>query len=165
MSQLEREITEELGLYYALIQSRNRLSEQWGLFSNRVENALDLVAEKKPWYRTAFNMTAVPELDVLSIDLIRYEISVEREVRRIQDEIEMLTIERGLDRFRDCLDNEINNLLRAPTEKFRAIVQVIQDHNKTMTGFRTVLIAALIGIVAAFLGGVAGGFVMLLSRN
>ena len=165
MSQLEEEITKELGLYYSLIQSRNRLNEQWGLFSDRVENILDFVAEKKPWYRTAFNMAAIPELDVLSIDLIRYEISVEQEVRRVRDEIEMLSIERGLNRFCQCLDNEINDLLRAPTEKFTRIVQVIQDHNKTMTGFRTVLIAALIGIVAAFLGGVAGGFVTLLSRN
>lgn len=165
MSQLEGEITKELGLYYALIQSGNRLSVQWGLFSNRVANVLDFVTEKKPWYRTAFNMAAVPELDVLSIDLSRYEISVEQEVRRVRDEIEMLTIERGLDRFCQCLDKEINDLLSSPTEKFSRIVQVIQDHKKTMTGFRTVLIAAGIGIVAAFLGGVAGGSVTLLSRN
>ena len=141
------------------------MRHEWGLFSIGVENALDSMTEERPWYRTVFSMAAAPKIDVLSIDLVQYEISVEQEVRRIQAGTETLIIERGLDRFRESLDNEIDNLLKAPTEKYRRILRVIQDHNKEITGFRVVLIAASIGIVAALLGGVAGGFITLLSTN
>ncbi len=85
--------------------------------------------------------------------------------RRIQEEIEKLSIESGLDRFRDRFDDEIRAIRNVQTDKFRRVVQLIQDHNKSLTDYRTTLIAALVGILAALLGGVAGGVVTLLSSN
>ena len=73
-----------------------------------------------------------------------------------------LASEQGLHRFAEYLNEEMRDLEELPTDKIGQIIHSIEDHRKVITGYNAAVIAAVIGILAALIGGITGSLVTLL---
>lgn len=155
----ETEIAQELGLYYRLIQEASLYDTKWNQLTAKVQESIIYLRSKTGFINRMLELGRAPKINELALELAQYETEISNAVRRYSDELTRNSVEYSLERFRPKIEEEMKRLDFADAEHFGRIINVIGSHEKELGGYRLAMTAALVGVLAACLGGAVGALI------
>ncbi len=156
IARLKINIANELGLYYYLVRARTEIWILWRKFLENFSDALNQSTHEKSFGQRVYELFSLPRMAPPSIELIQYELLIEEKKLAGQKELSRLKAEANLEYFLEYTQEVIQELSEIPIDKYRGMSDAITAHNRSLDTYRMSASVALIGFVAACIGGIVG---------
>jgi hypothetical protein len=147
----------ELGVYYKLMQSRNRLMREWHELSQSIDELVEQAHRRSGWLAFKYGPWWRARLDRASLELVRFKLRADEVVTDAVSALDELAKKKTLDDLRKYSDAETARLRQYAVQDFSEMLALLERRSHAATANVTVMVAALLGgIIGAVLTALFG---------
>jgi hypothetical protein len=135
----------ELGVYYRIIQDRNRLNRSWSKLTDQIDQLVDDAIARRSWLAPKYMQGWRAKLDSAALDLVRFKLRVDEAVTGATEALDELAKKEAQDLLRRYADREVSQMRQYAVQDFSEMLSLLEKRSHAEATNVTVLVAALLG--------------------
>jgi hypothetical protein len=147
----------ELGVYYGLIQHRNRLNREWSMLTDQIDQLVEEAIARRGWLTPKYMPRWRSKLDTAALNLVRFKLCADAAVTSTAESLNELAKKETQDFLRRYADRELLQMRQFAIQDFSEMLKLLEKRSHAEATNVTVLVATLLGgllgaVLTVFLG-------------